>query len=123
MKITNKLKLYSPQCMNNNKQMKLHSSVCMENNRHTEVNTASFVCYFPYTHGIQLCLFVIFHTPMEYSFICLLFSIQPGEYSFISLNYFTYTQGYTAAFVCIFHAHGGIQLHLFVIVHTLRGIK
>jgi hypothetical protein len=99
-------------------------------------NTAPFVCYLPYTQGytaaivcyfrpprvIQLHLFVVFHTSIEYSSNYLLFSIHLAEYSFICLL-FPIHRGNTASFVCYFPYTEGIQLHLPVIVHTPRGIE
>jgi hypothetical protein len=87
-------------------------------------NTASVVCYFPYTHGIQLHLFVIFHTPMEYSFIfhtheeynfiCLLLFIHWGEYSFNLFVIFIHPGYYIFVCLLFFHTHKLIQLHYFV---------
>jgi hypothetical protein len=42
-------------------QVNIASEVCYC--PYTYGNTALFVCYLPYTQGIQLYLFVIFHTP------------------------------------------------------------
>jgi hypothetical protein len=65
-----------------------------------------------------MCLLFSIH-PREYNSICFYYlcTIDPWEYSFISL-FFPYTQGNTASFVCYFHTHRAIQLHIFAIVHT-----
>jgi hypothetical protein len=97
MENNQQMEMYYPGCMDNNKQMKLYSHGGMDNNRQMKL-------YYP-TQGNT--------TP----FVFIIYALDPGENSFISL-FFPYTQCNTASFVCYFHTHRAIQLHIFAIVHT-----
>jgi hypothetical protein len=93
--------------MENNKQMELYSPWCMENNI-TQCNTAAFVYYFPYTHLIQLHLFVIYHAHIYRGIQLHLFVMfyAPMEYMITSHKWSCITQGVwkiTNKWSCILH--------------------
>jgi hypothetical protein len=93
--------------MENNQQIKLYPPRCG--------NTASFVCYFPCTQGIQHHFSVIVHTHKVMQLHLSVIFINPGEHSFIFFIIIPTSRGIQLYLLVIFHAHKGIQLHLFLI--------